>query len=172
MERTALRTGSRRLLLDELLDGGAELVDGLLVALLDCVHDAVAQVVLQDDLAGVVQGAADGGELDQHLAAVVALLDHPFYLFQVADGPGQPVDDGLLVLVDMGMAVTVAVRVAVVVLMAVLMLMLVVVFVVVGMGVVMVMDMAFLVGMVRCGRDGMKLVGHGRHLQKKFKYVF
>ena len=152
---------SRPPLLDEFLDGGAELVDSLLVALLNGVHDAVAQVILKDDLAGVVEGAADGGELHQHLAAVVALLDHPFHLFQMADGPGQPVDDGLLVLVDMAVAVTVGVAVVMLMVVAMLMIMLMAVFV--------VMDMILSVGEGRYGRGGMKLVGHGRHLQKKRK---
>ncbi len=93
----------------KLLDGLAKVVDGGLVSGLDGVHHAVADVVVQDDLAGVVDGAADGSELDQHIGAVIALLHHPLDLVQVADGPGQAIDDRLLILVDMAVGVSDAV---------------------------------------------------------------
>ena len=109
--RACRRTSGRSL--DEFPDGGAELVDGLLVALLDGVHDAVAQMILEDDLAGVVQRAADSRKLHQHLAAVAAVLDHLPDFFKMADGAGQPVDNGLLVFMDMAVRVGVIVAVAV-----------------------------------------------------------
>ena len=74
-----------------------------MIVTLDGVDDAVAQVVLQDDFSGVVDGAADGGQLDEDLGAVDAGLDHALDLLQMSDGPGQPVDDGLLVLVHVPM---------------------------------------------------------------------
>ena len=48
-------------------DGGAEIVDGLLVALTGGVDNSVLQVVLEDDLSGVVDGGADGGDLNEDL---------------------------------------------------------------------------------------------------------
>ena len=45
------------------IDGLAQVIDGLLVALPGGVDDAVAQMILKDDLAGVVNGAAHGGDL-------------------------------------------------------------------------------------------------------------
>ena len=94
-----------------LVDGLAEVVDGLLVALGGGVDDAVFQVVLQDQLAGIVDGGAHRGDLDQHLRAVPALLDHVPHGLQVADGPGQPVQHGLGVLVAVGVAMGMAVLV-------------------------------------------------------------
>ena len=88
-------------LFHKLLNGLTQAVDGAFVAHLDGVHHAVADVVVEDHLSGVVQGAADGGKLHQHIGAVIALLHHPLDLVQVADGSGQTVDDGALVLVDM-----------------------------------------------------------------------
>ena len=85
----------------------AQAVDGAFVAQLDGVHHAVADVVVQDHLAGVVDGAADGGQLDQDRGAVIALLHHALDLVQVADGPGQTVDDRLLILVDVDVVVNV-----------------------------------------------------------------
>ena len=54
---------------------------------------------------GVVDVTADGGQLDEHLAAVIALFHHALDLVQVADGTGQTVDHRLLIFVDMGMLV-------------------------------------------------------------------
>ena len=58
-------------------------------------------MVLEDDLAGIVQSGAHSCQLHQHIGAVVAFFHHPLYLFQVADGPGQPVHHGFLIFVDM-----------------------------------------------------------------------
>ena len=49
----------------EFVDGLAQVVDGGLVPGGDGVHHAVVDVVLQDHLAGIIQGGADGGQLDQ-----------------------------------------------------------------------------------------------------------
>ena len=58
-------------------------------------------MVLQNHLAGVVQGRADSSQLHQDFRTVVTLFHHPLHLFQVADGPCQTVDHGFLILVDM-----------------------------------------------------------------------
>ena len=62
----------------------------------------------------------------------MSLLHHSLHLFQMPDGPGQAVDDSLLVLVDMavGMGNAVGVEVGVVMFVVMLMDMIVVVFVV------------------------------------------
>ena len=62
-------------------------------------------MILQDHLAGVINGAAHSRQLHQYIGTVIALFYHPLDFFQVADGPGQAVDHSLLVLVDMAMAV-------------------------------------------------------------------
>ena len=93
------------MLFHKTVNGGAQVVNGIGISGGYGIHHAVAHVVLEDHLAGVVQGGPDGGQLDQHLGAVVALFHHPLHLFQVADGAGQPVDNGFLVLVNMAMAV-------------------------------------------------------------------
>ena len=48
-------------LFHELVDGSLQVRDGLQVSLLHGVHDAMVDVILEDDLAGVGQGGADGG---------------------------------------------------------------------------------------------------------------
>ena len=55
---------------------------------------------------------AHGGDLDEDLAAVPAVGDHLPHGLQMADGTGQPVQDGLRVFVHMAMTVcgVVAVR--------------------------------------------------------------
>ena len=118
----------------KLIDGLAEVVDGLLVSGGHGIHHAVAHMILQDDFAGIVQCGADGSQLNQHIGAVLTVLHHLAHLLQMPDGPGQTVDDCLLVLVDMsvGMGNPMGVEIGVVmlVLMLVFMVMAVLVFVV------------------------------------------
>lgn len=90
-----------RALFDELVDCLAETVQCLLVVLLDRVDDAVLDVVLQNDLADVVDGRADRRNLNQDLRAVAPVLDHLLDRFQMPDGARQPVDHRLRVRVDM-----------------------------------------------------------------------
>ena len=73
--------------------------------MLDSVDDAVLDVVLQDHLADVRDRCAHGGDLDEDLAAVPAVGDHLPHGLQMADGTGQPVQDGLRVFVHMAVAV-------------------------------------------------------------------
>ena len=96
-----------------LVDGLAEVVDGLLVTLGGGVHNAVFQMVLQYQLAGVVDGRAHSGALNQHLRAIPALLYHVAHRLQVADSPGEPVQHRFGVFVAVGMAVPVAVMLVV-----------------------------------------------------------
>ena len=88
-------------LLHKLVDGFAQVFDGFRVSGGDRVHNTVAHMVFQDDLAGVVQRRPDGCQLDEHLGAVISLLHHPAHLFQMTNGACQTVDDGFLVFVDM-----------------------------------------------------------------------
>ena len=90
-----------RALFDELVDCLAETVQCLLVVLLDRVDDAVLDVVLQNDLADVVDGGTDRRNLNQDLRAVAPVLDHLLDRFQMPDGARQPVDHRLRVRVDM-----------------------------------------------------------------------
>ena len=90
-----------RALFDELVDCLAEAVKRLFVILLDRVDDAVLNVVLQNDLADVVDGRADRRNLNQDLRAVAPVFDHLLDRFQMPDGARQPVDHRLRVRVDM-----------------------------------------------------------------------
>ena len=90
-----------RALFDELVDCLAETVQCLLVVLLDRVDDAVLDMILQNDLADVVDGRADRRNLNQDLRAVAPVLDHLLDRFQMPDGARQPVDHRLRVRVDM-----------------------------------------------------------------------
>ena len=90
-----------RTLFDELFDCLAEAVKRLFVILLDRVDDAVLNVVLQNDLADVVDGGTDRRNLNQDLRAVAPVFDHLFDRFQMPDGARQPVDHRLRVRVDM-----------------------------------------------------------------------
>ena len=92
-------------LLHKLVNGLAQVFNGVFVSCCHCVHHAVTHMVLQDHLAGVVQGGTDCSQLDQHFGAVIALLHHGLDLVQMADGPGQAIDDGFLIFVDVAMGV-------------------------------------------------------------------
>ena len=83
------------------IDGLAQVFNGIQIPGGYRVHHAVAHMVLEDDLAGFVDGGPNGCKLDQDFRAVVAFLHHPLYFFQMADGAGQTVDHGLLIFVDM-----------------------------------------------------------------------
>ena len=99
------RPGQGLCLFHELVDGGTQVIDGALIACGYRVHHAVAQVVLQNHLAGIIQGGADSCQLNQHFGTVGAFLHHLLHLFQMAQSPGQTVNDGFLVFVDVTMAV-------------------------------------------------------------------
>ena len=62
--KKASRLNRRLGLLHKLIDGLAQIVDRVGVAGADGIHNAVAHMILQDYLAGIVQSAADGGQLD------------------------------------------------------------------------------------------------------------
>ena len=89
-----------RALFDELVDCLAEAVKRLFVVPFDRVDDAVLDVVLQNDLADVVDGRADRRNLNQDLRAVAPVFDHLLDRFQMPDGARQPVDHRLCVRVD------------------------------------------------------------------------
>ena len=91
----------KALLFHKLVDGLTQFVNGLFVSGGHGVHHAVAQMILQDHLAGVIQSGADSGQLYQNIGAILSVFYHAFHLFQMTDGPGQTVDDGFLVFMDM-----------------------------------------------------------------------
>ena len=65
--------------------------------------------VFQNDLAGIVNGAADCGQLYQTIGAVTAFLHHPFDLIHMANGPGKTVHNCLLIFMHMAVIVRKAV---------------------------------------------------------------
>jgi len=92
-------------LFDELFDSAIQLVYGGAVLAANRVNNAVFEVVFQYHFAGIIDSAADGGELDQDFGAVAALLHHSLDAFQVADSAGEAVDDGAGLGMAVGMAV-------------------------------------------------------------------
>ena len=95
------------------VDGLVQGIHGLVVAGLHSVHDAVGDVVLEDDPAGAVQGGDHRRQLQQHLRAVLAPLHHFAHRLQVPLGPGQAIQNGL------GLGMAVGMRMGVVVVMVV-----------------------------------------------------
>ena len=100
-------------LFDKFIDGLAEIGDGLLIAQLDGGDDAVLDMILEDHLADVGDRRADRSDLDEDLAAVAAVFDHLPHGFQMPDGAGEAVEDGLGVFVHMAVALGVVVAVCV-----------------------------------------------------------
>ena len=96
-------------LFHKLINGGAQVVQCLLVVIFHGINDAVADMILQNDLADIVDGRLDRCQLYQHLTAVSAILHHFLHAFQMTDESGQAVDNSFAVFVDMGMAVVMAV---------------------------------------------------------------
>lgn len=90
-----------------------QILDRLLVAMFHRIHDTVFDVILKYDLAGIIDSRLNRGQLDQHLAAVSAALDHSLNGFEMTDRLGQTIDHSLgmlvavcvIVFVVMGMTV-------------------------------------------------------------------
>ena len=114
-------------LFHEFVNGLAQVVDCAFIPGGYRIHHAVAHVILQDHLACVIQGRAYSSQLDQNLGTVVALFHHALDFFQMADGPGKPVDHRFLVFVDMavGMGDAVGVHIGMVVFMIMVVMMVV-----------------------------------------------
>ena len=89
------------------VDGIVQRLDGLLVTSLHRIHDAVADVILENGAARAVQRGDHRAELHQHLGAVLAALHHLPHGIQMALGPAEPVQHGFGL--GMGMVVAVAV---------------------------------------------------------------
>lgn len=58
-------------------------------------------MILEDHLSGIIQSGAYGSQLYQNLGAIIAVLYHAFYFFQMANGSCEAVDNCLLVFVYM-----------------------------------------------------------------------
>ena len=64
-----------------------ELIKRLLVVLPHGIHDAMLEMILQDDAADALYGAVDGRKLDEHVAAVPAIGNHLLDGFEMTDEP-------------------------------------------------------------------------------------
>lgn len=104
MQRAAIFVCSKRLL-HIFFDGLAEIINGFLIAFGGGFNDAVLQMVLQDDLAGIVNSGAHSCNLYENFAAVPAFFYHPAHGLQMADGAGKAIQHGLGILMGMMMAV-------------------------------------------------------------------
>ena len=58
------------------INGIVEVAKYLIIPCFDGVHDTVADVILKDDFADVVDCGAYRGNLNKHLAAVAPVLNH------------------------------------------------------------------------------------------------
>ena len=92
------------ILFHEFVDCLAQIVDGILISGSYGIHHTVPHMVFQNDFSGVVQSGTDSGKLNQNFRAVGTFFHHAFDFFQMADGPGQPVDDRFLVLMNVTVA--------------------------------------------------------------------
>ena len=93
----------RFLLLHKFIDGLAQIIDGVCIAGGNGIHHAVAHMILQDDLAGIIQRGADCCQLDKDFRTILPFFYHPLHLFEMADGPGQTVDYRFLIFMNMSM---------------------------------------------------------------------
>ena len=95
------------ILLHEHIDRLIHARDGLLVILLHRFHDAVLHMLLQEELAGIIDLRTHCGELDQDIGAVPLVLEHLLDRLHMADGSGYPIHDRFDLLRVMRMAVVV-----------------------------------------------------------------
>ena len=95
------------ILLHEHIDCLIHARDGLLVILLHRFHDAVLHMLLQEELAGIIDLCTHCGELDQDIGAVPLVLEHLLDRFHMADGFRYPIHDRFDLLRVMRMAVIV-----------------------------------------------------------------
>lgn len=95
------------ILLHEHIDRLIHACDGLLVILLHRFHDAVLHMLLQEELAGIIDLRTHCGELDQDIGAVPLVLEHFLDRLHMADGSGYPIHDRFDLLRVMRMAVIV-----------------------------------------------------------------
>lgn len=98
-------TKSEPELLDKFIDGIIQIFQYLIVSAFDGIYKAMADVILQNDFADIVDGRADGSNLNQNLTAVSSVFDHSFDSFHMTDGAVHAVEHGLCigVTVRMGM---------------------------------------------------------------------
>lgn len=144
-------------LFHKFVDCLAQIINGFLVTGCYGINHAVSHVVFQNDLAGIVQRGADGGQLNQNVRTVLSVFYHTANLFQVTYGTGQAVDDSLLIFVDM----TVRVRDAVSMQVGMVMFMLMVVIMIMFMLVIVFMGMHMVVRFI-------KMVGQRLHLANRY----
>ena len=95
------------ILLHEHIDRLIHARDGLLVILLHRFHDAVLHMLLQEELAGIIDLRTHCGELDQDIGAVPLVFEHLLDRLHMADGFRNPIHDRFDLLRVMRMAVIV-----------------------------------------------------------------
>ena len=95
------------ILLHEHIDCLIHARDGLLVILLHRFHDAVLHMLLQEELAGIIDLRTHCCELDQDIGAVPLVLEHLLDRLHMADGFRYPIHDRFDFLRVMRMAVIV-----------------------------------------------------------------
>ena len=95
------------ILLHEHIDRLIHACDGFLVILLHRFHDAVLHMLLQEELACIIDLRAHRSELDQDVRAVPLVFEHLLDRLHMADGFRYPIHDRFDLLRVMRMAVIV-----------------------------------------------------------------
>ena len=75
----------------ELVDCVVELVYHFLIALFDCVDYTMLKMILQNNLACVVDSRLNGGKLNENVAAILVVFDHLLNLLKMTDSTGKTV---------------------------------------------------------------------------------
>lgn len=93
------RTGQ---LLHELLNGFVQFNNFLLVVHPDRLGNALGDMILKQNLTGIIDGGPNGGQLNQHLGTVPVAVDHPNDGIQMSSRLGKTVVDRFFVGMDVG----------------------------------------------------------------------
>jgi len=88
-------------LLHELLDGLVQFDNSLLVVKPDRLSNALGDMVLKQNLTGIVDGGPDSCQLNQHLGTVPVVVDHPNDGIQMPARLGETVVDRFFVGMNM-----------------------------------------------------------------------
>ena len=80
-----------KFLLNKAIDRFIQFFYFLYIARFDCFYKAVLDVILQNHLSGIVDRRFHCRKLNQHLAAVTAILHHPLDRLHMSDHAGEAV---------------------------------------------------------------------------------
>ena len=111
------------LLLHKPINSPRQLLNGLMIPALHCVHQTVLNVILQNYLSRIINSRLHRRELHKNLTAVPPILYHALYGFHMSDSPGKTIQNCFCILVGMSMSMGMTVSMIMTVLMGVIILM-------------------------------------------------